>query len=72
MRKLHCEKWKDNNLSAIISSDEYYFHLFHNTPNSWTKEKHLYVEKIYPNLALMLWGSISSGKIKVENLRIWP
>ena len=65
-RKNHCQKWKDNDLLNIVFSDESYFHLFRNTLGTWTKETHVYIEKINPNKALMAWGAICfKGKAKL-------
>ena len=65
-RKAYCEQWKDKDLSKIIFSDESYFHIFRNTLGQWSKEKQIFVEKINPNKALMVWGAINwSGKSKL-------
>ena len=65
-RKIHCEEWKDKDLSSIIFLDESYFHLFRNTLEVWTKEKKSYIERINPNKALIVWADISKkGKSEI-------
>ena len=45
---------KNDDFKDFVFSDECYLHLFRNTLGSWTKESHLYIERINPNYALMV------------------